>query len=67
MADEKKLNDDVLNAAALIKLGLISSTKKPVKVLGKGEIKVKVNLEVDAFSESAKEKIEAAGGTIKKI
>ncbi|MCH6573887.1 MAG: 50S ribosomal protein L15 [Bacteroidetes bacterium] len=67
IADEKKLNDDVLNAVVLRKLGLISSTKKPVKVLGKGEIKVKVNLEVDAFSETAKEKIEAAGGTIKKI
>ncbi|MCH7962795.1 MAG: 50S ribosomal protein L15 [Bacteroidetes bacterium] len=67
IADEKKLNDDVLNAGALSKLGLISSTKKPVKVLAKGEIKVKVNLEVDAFSETAKEKIEAAGGTIKKI
>ena len=67
IADEKKLNDDVLNAVALRKLGLIKSTKKPVKVLGKGEIKVKVNLEVDAFSETAKEKIEVAGGTIKKI
>ena len=67
IADEKKLNDDVLNAVALRKLGLIKSTKKPVKVLGKGVIKVKVNLEVDAFSETAKEKIEAAGGTIKKI
>ena len=67
IADEKKLNDDVLNAVALRKLGLIKSTKKPIKVLGKGEIKVKVNLEVDAFSETAKEKIEAAGGTIKKI
>ena len=67
IADEKKLNDDVLNAVALRKIGLISSTKKPVKVLGKGEIKVKVNLEVDAFSETAKEKIEAAGGKINMI
>jgi large subunit ribosomal protein L15 len=67
IADEKKLKSDVLNAVALRKLGLIKSTKKPVKVLGKGEIKVKVNLEVNAFSETAKEKIEAAGGTIKKI
>ena len=67
IADEKKLNDDVLNAVALRKLGLISSTKKPVKVLGKGEIKIKVNLEVDAFSETAKEKIESAGGKIRKI
>ena len=64
IADEKKLKSDVLNAIALRKLGLIKSTKKPVKVLGKGEIKVKVNLEVNAFSETAKEKIEAAGGKI---
>lgn len=67
IADEKKLKRDVLNAVTLRKLGLIKSTKKPVKILGKGEIKVKVNLEVNAFSETAKEKIEAAGGTIKKI
>jgi len=67
IADEKKLKKEVLNPVALKNLGLISSTKKPVKVLGKGEIKVKVNLEVDAFSATAKEKIEAAGGTIKKI
>lgn len=67
MADGKKLNDDVLNAASLVNLGLISNAEKPVKVLGKGEINIKVNLEVDAFSQKAKEKIEAAGGTIKKI
>jgi|SRR3990172_12002658 len=67
IADEKKLTKDVLNAASLKKLGLISSIKKPIKVLGKGELKAKVNLEVDSFSVSAKEKIEAAGGSIKKI
>nr|NLD40625.1 50S ribosomal protein L15 [Actinomycetales bacterium] len=37
-----------------------------VKVLGTGEITVSVQLEVDAFSSSAKEKIEAAGGSIAK-
>jgi large subunit ribosomal protein L15 len=37
---------------------------EPVKVLGQGDIKVKVNVSVQAFSGSAKEKIEAAGGTI---
>ena len=37
---------------------------KPVKVLGTGEITVKVDVTVDRFSGSAKEKIEAAGGTI---
>jgi large subunit ribosomal protein L15 len=36
----------------------------PVKVLGTGDISVKVNVTADAFSASAKEKIEAAGGSI---
>jgi large subunit ribosomal protein L15 len=36
----------------------------PVKVLGQGDITVAVQVSVDAFSGSAKEKIEAAGGTV---
>ena len=67
VADEKKLNEEILNASSLKKLGLIKSLKKPIKVLGKGELKAKVNLEVDSFSIKAKEKIEAAGGSVKKI
>ena len=67
IADEKKINDDVLNAEVLKNLGLVSSSTKPIKILGKGELKAKVNLEVNAFSKSAKEKIEAAGGSIKTV
>jgi large subunit ribosomal protein L15 len=67
LADNNKLTGTLLNAAALKKLGLISSEVKPVKVLGNGEIKVKVQIEANAFSNSAKERIEAAGGSIKKI
>jgi large subunit ribosomal protein L15 len=37
---------------------------QPVKVLGQGDISVKVSVKANAFSGSAKEKIEAAGGTI---
>ncbi len=37
---------------------------QPVKVLGSGDLSVKVDLTVDAFSASAKDKIEAAGGSI---
>jgi large subunit ribosomal protein L15 len=36
---------------------------QPVKVLGQGDISVKVDVTANAFSSSAKEKIEAAGGT----
>jgi large subunit ribosomal protein L15 len=67
LADAKKLTDVVLNAEELKKLGLVRSSKKLIKVLGNGDIKTKVQLEVNAFSNSAKEKIEAAGGSIKKI
>ena len=41
--------------------------KKPIKILGKGELKSKINLTVTDFSKSAQQKIEAAGGTINKV
>jgi len=66
IANENNI-EKVINLEELKKLGLISSTKKPVKILGKGELKVKINLEVNAVSQSAKEKIESAGGSIKLI
>jgi large subunit ribosomal protein L15 len=67
LAEEKKLTDITLNPEELKKLGLVKSSKKAVKILGNGELKVKIQLEANAFSNSAKEKIEAAGGSIKKI
>lgn len=67
VADEKKISKDVMNAEVLKKLGLVSSSTKPIKILGKGELKAKLNLEVNAFSKSAKEKVEAAGGSIKTV
>jgi len=66
IANENKI-EKVINLEELKKLGLISSTKKPVKILGKGELKTKIDLEVNAVSKSAKEKIESAGGSIKLI
>ena len=44
--------------------GLIRSSLKPVKVLGKGDINIKINIIASSFSESAKNKIENAGGTV---
>ena len=67
LAEQKAIKDQILNAGELKKLGLISSTKKPVKLLGKGDLNTKVNIEVNAFSKSAQQKIEAAGGTVTKI
>lgn len=65
--DSKAITEKVLNAEEMKKLGLVSSTKKPIKLLGKGDLKAKVNIEVNAFSKSAQQKVEAAGGTVTKI
>ena len=51
-----------LAVADLVKAGLVRA-KQPVKVLGDGDIDVKVNVTADKFSKSAVEKIEAAGGS----
>ncbi len=48
---------------ALVEAGIIKNPRDGVKVLGNGEFTKKLNVKVDAFSASAKEKIEALGGT----
>ena len=44
--------------------GLIRSALKPVKILGKGDIDIKISITASSFSETAKNKIEKAGGTV---
>ncbi len=44
--------------------GLIRSSLKPVKILGKGDIDKKLDVTASSFSQSAKNKIEKAGGTV---
>lgn len=53
-----------VNVELLRKSGLVKSGKMPVKILGEGEITVALTVEADRFSESARGKIEAAGGTV---
>ncbi len=52
----------VVDIAALQSKGLVSNPRDGVKILGNGEIAKKLTVQVNAFSASAKEKIEAAGG-----
>ncbi len=47
----------------LMEAGIIKNPRDGVKVLGNGELTKKLNVKVDAYSASAKEKIEALGGT----
>lgn len=51
----------------MIESGLVSNPRDGVKILGNGEISKKLNVKVSAYSESAKAKIEAAGGTVEVI
>ena len=52
----------VVDAAALVESGLVNDQCDGIKILGNGEISKKLTIHAAAFSQSAKEKIEAAGG-----
>ena len=56
-------NDTVVTVDTLIEQGIVTNPKDGVKILGNGELTKKLDVKVDAFSASAKEKIEALGGT----
>ena len=55
-------NDSVVTVDVLKEKGIISNPKDGVKILGNGELTKKLTVQVNAFSASAKEKIEALGG-----
>jgi len=56
-----------ITVAVLRAAGVVTRSKKPVKVLGMGEVTKALNLKVNAVSAKAREKIEAAGGTIELV
>lgn len=56
-----------VNLDSLVKDGIVTSPKHPLKVLGNGELNVKLTVQAAAFTASAREKIEAAGGTCELI
>ena len=60
---ERFENGATVDVAALREAGVVKNSFDGVKILGNGELTKKLNVKVDAFSASAKEKIEAAGGT----
>ena len=57
----------VINAESLVKAGVLRRAKDGVRLLGRGEIKAKVNIEVHGASKSAVAAVEKAGGTVKII
>ena len=64
---EKFENGTVVNVEKLLEAGVISKAADGVKILGNGELTKKLTVQVSAFSETAKAKIEAAGGTAEVI
>lgn len=62
LASEGKLKDSVINPEVLYNLGAVSKKTQPVKILGNGELKNKLDVTAHAFSKTAIQKIEAAGG-----
>ena len=63
--DKKTISSsDTIDAKLLKKLKIINKNSQKLKILGTGEIKVKINIEADLISKSAKEKLEKIGGSI---
>ena len=60
-------NDTVITVETLIESGIVKNPRDGVKILGNGELTKKLNVKVNAFSEGAKAKIEALGGTCEVI
>ena len=54
---------EVVNIDSLVKKKVLFTPKFPLKILGNGEVKVKLKVQAHAFTKVAKEKIEAAGGS----
>jgi len=63
--DEKRINSETkIDLDLLKKANIISKSYKKIKILGSGEIKDKIDVNVDFFSKSAEEKLKKIGGTI---
>ncbi|MEE1066668.1 MAG: 50S ribosomal protein L15, partial [Acutalibacteraceae bacterium] len=60
-------NGAVVDVESLKQVGLVKNSFDGVKILGNGELTKKLTVKADAFSESAKQKIEAAGGNAEVI
>ena len=67
IALERFENDSVVSVETLLETGVIKNPQDGVKILGNGELTKKLVVKANAFSEGAKAKIEAVGGTCEVI
>ena len=59
--------DSEVTPQTMMQAGLIRNLKKPVKVLGRGELTTALTVEAHKFTRSAREGIEGAGGTVREV
>ncbi len=64
---EKFEDGATVSVESLIEAGIVKNPRDGVKILGRGELTKKLNVQANAFSASAKEKIESLGGTAEVI
>ena len=65
LINNKKINQDTqIDIEMLKKAKIINKSSNKIKILGKGEIKAKININVDFVSKSAKEKLEKIGAIV---
>lgn len=67
LAANGKLGDGKVTPEVLYHVGAVSKKSTPIKILGNGELKAKLDVHAHAFSKSAIQKIEAAGGKAEMI
>ncbi len=67
--DQLNLFEDgqVVDAEALLESGLVKKVNDGIKILGRGKLEKKLTVRVDAFSKSAAEAIESAGGKVEVV
>ena len=65
IVDKKIDPSKIIDAKKLLELGIIKKINEKIKLLAKGELINKINIEVSASSKSAKESVEKNGGIIK--
>ena len=53
--------------SAMVKTGLVKDLRKPVKILGRGELDVPLTVEAHKFTVQARRKIESAGGSVREM
>lgn len=67
LSKDGKLQSGIITPQVLSKLGIVKKSSAPVKVLGNGDLNAKLDVTAHAFSKSAQEKIEKAGGKAQTI